>query len=162
MTDPQLTNVLISIIGALIIAALGWLTASHRGYRKDQTSLRAEIRTEFAAVNTRLDNSTARADELNRRIDHSTARADARADELNRRIDNSTAQADARADELSRRIDDNGRRIDRLTTWIATLAERLTKIEIRVDPQARPPSLEEPPSTDPPPAEQKPPPAPSP
>ena len=151
MNDPQLTNVLISIIGALIIAALGWLTASHRGYRKDQMSLRAEIRTEFTAVNTRLDHSTARADELNRRIDHSTAQADARADELSRRIDHN-----------GRRLDDNGRRIDRLANWIATLAERLTRLEIRVDPQARPPSLEELPPIDPPPAEQEPPPAPRP
>ena len=151
MNDPQLTNVLISIIGALIIGALGWLTASHRGYRKDQMSLRAEIRTEFTAVNTRLDHSTARADELNRRIDHSTAQADARADELSRRIDHN-----------GRRLDDNGRRIDRLANWIATLAERLTRLEIRVDPQARPPSLEELPPIDPPPAEQEPPPAPRP
>ena len=151
MNDPQLTNVLISIIGALIIAALGWLTASHRGYRKDQMSLRAEIRTEFTAVNTRLDHSTARADELNRRIDHNTAQADARADELSRRIDHN-----------GRRLDDNGRRIDRLANWIATLAERLTRLEIRVDPQARPPSLEELPPIDPPPAEQEPPPAPRP
>ncbi len=158
MNDPQLTNVLISIIGALIIAALGWLTASHRGYRKDQMSLRAEIRTEFTAVNTRLDHSTARADELNRRIDHSTAQADARADELSRRIDHNGR----RLDDNGRRLDDNGRRIDRLANWIATLAERLTRLEIRVDPQARPPSLEELPPIDPPPAEQEPPPAPRP
>ena len=186
MNDPNLTNILISITGSLIIAVLGWLTASHRAYRKDQASLRTEMRAEFASANAaadaradelsrridnnghRIDNSTAsadaRADELSRRIDNSTASADARADELSRRIDNNEARAAARADELSRRIEDNGRRIDdngrqlnQLVSWMAALVERLTRLEVRVDPQAPPPSLEGFPMTNPPPpAEQLP------
>ena len=143
MNDPQLMNILISIIGALLVAALGWLAAAHRAYRKDLASLRAEIRTEFAAVN---------------------ARSDARADELSRRIDNNGR----RIDDNGRRIDDNGRRIDaigrqinQIISWMATLAERLirvearfTRLEVRVDPQA-PAPLEELPLMQPPPAEQE-------
>ena len=156
MNDPNLTNILISITGSLIIAVLGWLTASHRAYRKDQASLRTEMRAEFASANAAAD---ARADELSRRIDNSTASADARADELSRRIDNNEARAAARADDLSRRIEDNGRRIDdngrqlnQIVSWIAALVERLTRLEARVDPQAPPPSLEGFPMTNPPPA----------
>ena len=150
MNDPNLTNILILITGSLIIAVLGWLTASHRAYRKDQASLRTEMRAEFASANASAD---ARADELSRRIDNN-----------GHRIDNSTASADARADELSRRIEDNGRRIDdngrqlnQLVSWMAALVERLTRLEVRVDPQAPPPSLEGFPMTNPPPpAEQLP------
>ena len=36
----------------------------------------AEIRTEFTAVNTQIDHSTARADELSRRIDDNGRRID--------------------------------------------------------------------------------------
>ena len=138
MNDPQLTNVLISIIGSLVVAALGWMMAVQRGYRRYQASLRSEMRTEFAAANTR---------------------ADARAGELSRRIDDNGR----RIDHNGRRIDDNGRRIDQLVSWVAALLERLTglefrmnRLEFRVDPHARPPSLEELPSMNPPPAEEGP------
>ena len=134
MNDPQLTNVLISIIGSLVVAALGWMMAVQRGYRRDQASLRSEMRTEFSAVNTRIDSGAdradVRADELSRRIDNN-----------GRRIDSGADRADVRADELSRRIDANGRRIDRLASWIAVLVERLTRLEFRVDPHAPPPAF---------------------
>ncbi len=150
MNDPNLTNILISITGSLIIAVLGWLTASHRAYRKDQASLRTEMRAEFASANASAD---ARADELSRRIDNNEARAAARADELSRRIEDNGR----RIDDNGRRIDDNGRQLNQLVSWMAALVERLTRLEVRVDPQVPPPSLEGFPMTNPPPpAEQLP------
>ncbi len=134
------TNILYGFIGficLMLLALVGF------GYRQSRAI--GEIRGDIRRLETQIDGTNARIDDLRtdlgRRIDETNARVDeARSelghridetrDHLGRRIDETNARIDEVRTDLGRRIDENNARIDEVRT---DLGRRIDENNARID-----------------------------
>ncbi len=82
-----------------------------------------EIRADIARLDSRID-------ETNKRIDDVVKSLSARIDETNRRIDETNKRIDDLARSLSARIDETNKRIDDLAKRVDELAKRIDAVQI--------------------------------
>jgi methyl-accepting chemotaxis protein len=98
-----------------------------------------EIRTEIARLDSRIDQTnqridevakslSARIDETNRRIDEISRSLSARIDETNKRIDDLARSLSARIDETNKRIDDLAKRIDAVQATLLEIQKLLLEL----------------------------------
>jgi uncharacterized coiled-coil DUF342 family protein len=98
-----------------------------------------EIRTDIARLDSRIDETnkriddvvkslSARIDETNKRIDEISRSLSTRIDETNKRIDELARSLSARIDETNKRIDDLAKRIDAVQTTLLEIQKLLLEL----------------------------------
>ena len=126
------TNILYGFIGficLMLLALVGF------GYRQSRAI--GEIRGDIRRLETQIDGTNARIDDLRtdlgRRIDETNARIDEVRTDLGRRIDETNARIDETRDHLERRIDETRdhleRRIENQETSIRALHREVGEVK---------------------------------
>jgi PaREP15, putative coiled-coil protein len=88
-----------------------------------------EIRTEIARLDSRIDETNKRIDDVVKLLSARIDETNKRIDETNKRIDELARSLSARIDETNKRIDDLARRMDELAKRIDTVQTTLLEIQ---------------------------------